>query len=355
MTRTWWVAGALALSIASGASAQSLLDRSPNLHGTWTLQRGHAAFVFAHRFEIIQGGDELFNVPTLSLALGLPLGLTAGLDYSSNSEIDIAARGSNETEYWLKRALPIGPRAAVAAIAGYNTRAGSFDGALSARTEFGRLALLGELRGFTDLFATGEAGAAAAVGGIARLTPYLGITGDVGKVLSVDSFATVWSGAVALAIPGSPHTLNLQATNGGAMTLQGASRAKVLGPESIRWGFVFTVPLGTGSQWARIFRPAPAAPAAPAGPAAPTPSGSGVAAQVGMRMIAYQPPEVRIRAGQSVEWINQDPTRHTVTGDGWTSELLNEGGRYVRQFAQPGRYPYRCLPHPQMTGVVIVE
>ena len=23
--------------------------------------------------------------------------------------------------------------------------------------------------------------------------------------------------------------------------------------------------------------------------------------------------------------------------------------------AFPGRYPYRCLPHPQMTGVVIVD
>jgi plastocyanin len=56
-----------------------------------------------------------------------------------------------------------------------------------------------------------------------------------------------------------------------------------------------------------------------------------------------------------VEWTNYDPTPHTVTGEGWGSELLAEGGRYVRRFDQPGRYPYRCLPHPQMTGVVIVE
>ena len=112
------LAAALTLASASGVAAQSELERSPNLHGTWTLQSGHAAFVFAHRFELIQGGDELFNIPTLSLALGLPLGLTAGLEYGSNSEIDVAHRGSNETEYWLKRAIPLGGRAAVAAGAG---------------------------------------------------------------------------------------------------------------------------------------------------------------------------------------------------------------------------------------------
>ena len=61
------------------------------------------------------------------------------------------------------------------------------------------------------------------------------------------------------------------------------------------------------------------------------------------------------RAGESVEWLNQDQTPHTVTGEGWASEILMEGGRYTRRFDQPGRYPYRCLPHPQMTGVVIVE
>ena len=29
--------------------------------------------------------------------------------------------------------------------------------------------------------------------------------------------------------------------------------------KSVRYGFTFTVPLGTASQWSRIFRPAPAA------------------------------------------------------------------------------------------------
>ena len=336
--------GAFVLGGASALSAQSVLERTPNIHGTWGLQSGQAAFAFAHRFEFIEGGDEMLNIPTLSLAVGLPLGLMAGLEYSSNSEIRADAQGSNEAEYYLKRPFPIGSRSAVAGIVAYNGQAESFDAALSARTELGRLGLMGELRGFTDLFATGEAGAAGTVGAVVKLTPFLGVVGDVGKVLSADSFDAVWSAGLGLAIPGSPHTLSLHATNGGAMTLQGSTREKTFGPEDVRYGFTFTIPLGNGSQWARIFRPARAT--------APSTSG---AVQVPMRMIAYVPPEIRIRAGQSVEWINQDPTPHTVTGEGWASEIILEGGRYTRRFDQPGRYPYRCLPHPQMTGVVIVE
>lgn len=333
-----------------GGAAQSVLDRSPNLQGVWTLPAGRAAFVFAHRFELINGADELFNVPTLSLALGLPLGLTAGLDYSSFSEIVPERRAGNETQYWLKRAFRLAPSTRVAALVARNTAARSWDAAGALRQELGPLSLLGEVRAFSDLFGTGDAGWAGAAGAALRLTPYLALTGDVGRVLSADS-ATVWSGAVAIAIPGSPHTMSFQATNGGAITLQGTAREKVLGSESVRYGFVFTVPLGTAEQWGRIVRGDPPAPPA----AAPAPDSVG--ARVDIRMIAYQPGEVRIRAGQSVEWINRDPVVHTVTADdgSWGSEMMPEGARYHRRFDRPGRYAYHCLPHPMMTGVVVVE
>lgn len=352
MPRAWLLLLAL-LCGARGLGAQSVLERSPNLHGTWTLPSGNAAFVFAHRFEFFEGGDEISNVPTLTLAAGLPLGLTLGLDYSSYSEIIAADRGANETQYWLKRAfgLPTGTR--LAGLVAYNTRAESVDGALSARQDLlRRVALFGEVRGYSDMFGRGETGASGTVGAALRLTPYLGITGDIGTVLSDDSIPAVWSAAVAVAIPGSPHTFSFQATNGGAITLQGAVREKLPGGRPTRYGFVFTAPLGTGPQWARIFNPAPAPAALP--PPAP---GDSVAARVEMRQIAFTPREVRIRAGQSVEWINRDPVVHTATANdnSWGSELLQEGGRYVRRFDQPGRYPYKCLPHPMMTGVVIVE
>lgn len=345
----------LVLALLGGASplpGQSVLERSPNVHGVWTLDPGAAAFVFAHRFEFINGADEMFNIPTLTLALGLPLGLTVGLDYTSNSEIVPARLGGNETQYFVKRGVSLGADTRMAGMVAYNTAAGSVDGALNLRQDWGRLSLFGELRGFSDLFGRGEAEAAGAAGAALRITPYLSLTGDLGRVLTDDSIPSVWSAAAAIAIPGTPHTFSLQAGNGGALTLQGASRKKTRDFNEVRYGFVFTVPLGTGSQWARVFRPAPAPEAAP-----PAPDADRVAARVEMRGVAFSPREVRIRAGESVEWVNRDPVVHTATANdgGWGSEMLQEGGRYIHRFDAPGRYPYHCLPHPMMTGIVIVE
>lgn len=344
---------------AAPSPAQSLLERSPNLHGVWTLPSGTGAFVFAHRFEFFRGGDELFNVPTLTAAVGLPLGLTVGLDYSSYSEAIPARLTGNETQYWLKRALPLGALGEVAALFAYNSAARSWDGAIDLRHELGfarllgdlpRVALFGELRGFSDRFGRGEPGVAGGIGATLRITEYLGLTADLGRVLDEDSIPSTWSTAVAVAIPGTPHTFSLQATNGGAITLQGASREKVAGREGrTRYGFVFTVPLGTGSRWGRIFTGPPAAPAS-------AQSDTSVV-RVEMKLVSYTPAEIRIRAGQSVEWINLDPIEHTATADddSWGSELLDEGERYVRRFDTPGRYAYHCTPHPQMQGVVIVK
>jgi hypothetical protein len=63
------------------------------------------------------------------------------------------------------------------------------------------------------------------------------------------------------------------------------------------------------------------------------------------------------RTGEVVEWVNRDPVEHTVTADGgqWDSGFVRAGARYRRTFSEPGRYEYHCIPHPQMTAVVIVE
>ena len=286
----------LATVVAAPMRAQSLLERSPNLHGVWTLPGGSAAFIFAHRFEFLSGGDELFNVPTLTLGMGLPLGLTAGLDYTSYSEAIPGRVTGNETQYWLKRALPTGEIADVSALVAYNSAAKSWDGAVNvSRTlrsdllfrGLPRAAVFGELRGFSDRFGSGDPGLAGGIGAAVRLTEYLGVTGDVGRVLDEDSIPSTWSAALAVGIPGTPHTFSLQATNGGAITLQGASRKKVAGAEHrVRYGFVFTVPL-TGSRWSRIFGSGP--PAAP--PAAPIAQAAierpdTAAARVEMKLVA---------------------------------------------------------------------
>ena len=241
---------AFLLACAGSLSAQAAVERPPNLQSVDGLASGSALFVFAHRFD--DSANQLLSIPTLTLAVGLPLALTLGVDFTSFSEVVPDDVTENEAQFWVKRPFAVGG-AAVAAIGGYNTAAESFDGALGVRVPLSGIRLFAEARAFSDLFGSDEAGAAGAVGAAVRLGEYLGLAGDVGKVLSESGIPAAWSSALLLEIPASPHTLSLVLTNTGATTLQGASREKVVGDAEVRYGFMFTVPLGGRGRWGRIF------------------------------------------------------------------------------------------------------
>jgi plastocyanin len=340
-------ASLLGTLLSEPAAAQSALGRTPNTRASWTSAPG-AVFVFAHRFEFLAGGDEMLNVPTLTLGSSISSRFAVGLDFSSNSELVAEKLGQNETQYWLAASLVERPRGRLGSTIAYNTAAGSVDGALTAVVRASGISLVAEGRAFSDALATGSAGFAGTLGAVLHLTPYLELSGDVGQLLDPDTLDRAWSAGIGIAIPGTPHTFSINASNGGAQTLQGVSRPKDLGPESVRYGFAFSAPLGSRTQWARVFRRA-------------TPEPSDVrdttVVRVAIRAVAYAPREIRIRVGQTVEWRNEDPVVHTVTGDDekWGSGFLAEGGTYRQTFAAAGRYPYHCQPHPQMKAVVIVE
>ena len=73
----------------------------------------------------------------------------------------------------------------------------------------------------------------------------------------------------------------------------------------------------------------------------------------------FVPAEVRIKAGDTVQWTNREKrTSHAVlfpAENGLESERLFPQEHWQRTFAQPGSYGYRCGPHEEMQGVVIVE
>ena len=299
------VLAACTCSLARPLAAQSVLSTTPNLRAEWPLERWQTAFVFAHRFEFIRGGDELINMPLLTLGIGLPAGFATGLDFTSNSEIVPAKVGGNETQFWIGGPLLRGGASRIDGTAAYNSAARSLDGALTARVRVRSVAFMLEGRGFSDALGTGSSGAALAAGTVLHLTRYLAVSGDLGRMLRPDTLSSVWSTGVALAIPGTRHTFSLHAANVGATTLQGASRPRLAGRRAVRYGFVFTAPLGSRAQWARIFRREPAAEA---------PADAAVV-RVEMRMLAFTPREIRVRAGTTVEWVNRDPLDHTVTAD----------------------------------------
>jgi plastocyanin len=81
---------------------------------------------------------------------------------------------------------------------------------------------------------------------------------------------------------------------------------------------------------------------------------------IAIRDFAFQPNDVRIKAGNSVTWLNCEPAgtpSHTSTSDQavWQSPLLAPGETFTRTFDTPGVFPYLCSVHPFMTGSITVE
>src|SRR5688500_6714923 len=77
----------LLLGEATALRGQGLTDYTPNTRPAWTMDRWHPAMILAHRFELIEGGDELISIPTMTFALGLSSRVALGFDFTSNSEV----------------------------------------------------------------------------------------------------------------------------------------------------------------------------------------------------------------------------------------------------------------------------
>jgi plastocyanin len=81
-------------------------------------------------------------------------------------------------------------------------------------------------------------------------------------------------------------------------------------------------------------------------------------AEVGIRDYKFAPAELKVKAGTTVKWTNNEKrASHSVlfTGpDGYESERLFPGESWQRTFDKPGVYAYTCGPHPEMKGRIEV-
>jgi plastocyanin len=81
--------------------------------------------------------------------------------------------------------------------------------------------------------------------------------------------------------------------------------------------------------------------------------------EVTIREYRFSPQDVRIKAGDTVKWINREKrTSHSVlfpAENGLESERIFPDESWQRTFTQPGSYSYRCGPHEEMKGSIIVE
>lgn len=81
--------------------------------------------------------------------------------------------------------------------------------------------------------------------------------------------------------------------------------------------------------------------------------------QVVIKKFKFIPAEITINKGDTVVWLNQEKRQyHSVwfeqAGDPEPDYFFPDES-YRREFKESGRFPYRCGPHPEMTGIVHVK
>jgi plastocyanin len=69
----------------------------------------------------------------------------------------------------------------------------------------------------------------------------------------------------------------------------------------------------------------------------------------------FDPNTIRVKAGDTVTWTNNDNFTHTVKVDGQEDHKVGRGDSVSISFDKPGRYHYVCTLHSNdMSGTVIV-
>lgn len=94
---------------------------------------------------------------------------------------------------------------------------------------------------------------------------------------------------------------------------------------------------------------------AAAQPATAPPPPETVRLTVRIKGFEFRPRRAKVRVGDTVAWLNQDPVAHTVTGNGWDSGTLNPGFEFRYRFSSPGEYEYRSMFNPMARGKITVR
>ena len=353
------MAALCAFATGREGSAQTLLDRTPNLTGGWVGASGVLHFNFLHRFSISSAPErKVTSTPTFLLAASLPARSLLGAHYATNSEL--SPRYPNEWELFGRLAplrQELGSWIDASVQVGYNLAAEGLDAEAAVARRQGAVRFLASVRLLADPGEDSGADVALAAGAVMRLTRHLALSADVASLTERPTGEEVaWGAGLNLAIPRTPHTFSLHATNANNATLQSSSR----GTGETRYGFEFTIPVtlsryfGSGDP-----RPEPATPtpeaAEEARPDTLTAGSDTVAAAV--QDFLFQPARLDIAIGTTIVWTNNGQVMHTVSAEdgGFDSGPIEPGERRSITFSRSGTFPFRCTPHPFMRGVIVVR
>jgi plastocyanin len=82
------------------------------------------------------------------------------------------------------------------------------------------------------------------------------------------------------------------------------------------------------------------------------------AVKVSIKSSKYSPDSIEIKTGETIEWLNDDLTPHTVTSDSeaeLNSGSMDVGATWSHTFTKPGTFEYFCTFHREMKGNVVVK
>ena len=308
------------------ASAQTVLDRTPNLSGAWIGPPGVLHFNFLHRFSISPAPErKVSSAPTFLLAAGLPARTLLGVHYATNSEF--SPRYPNEWELFGRYApldQELGAPIDASAQVGYNLAAEGLDAEAAVARRQGPVRILAALRLLAEPGEDGGSDVALAGGVAIRVRRGIALSGDVASLTDRGPDEKVaWAAGVSLAIPHTPHTLSLHATNTNNATLQSSSR----GTGETRYGFEFTIPV-TLSRYFGGRRVAPDTARQPSTPETmrQPPAGRDSTAAV-VQDFMFRPARLEIAAGTTVVWTNGGQVIHTVTAEDGGFDRAGRGAR----------------------------
>ena len=71
----------------------------------------------------------------------------------------------------------------------------------------------------------------------------------------------------------------------------------------------------------------------------------------------FNPPELTVKAGETVEWVNDDILPHNVVANdkSFDSGTLHQGQHWKWTAKTKGTFPYVCTLHPTMKATLVVE
>lgn len=82
---------------------------------------------------------------------------------------------------------------------------------------------------------------------------------------------------------------------------------------------------------------------------------------VDIQVFQFMPNVLEVKAGTTVIWTNKDNIEHSITsgapgkpGGKFDSGFFTQGKTFSFTFTEPGDYPYFCMRHNSMQGMVRV-